>query len=67
MLIIDRLLITQWFRDVGDGPEFNHISNGYHPSHEEPAYVTERQRREWRGSIWAPRPAWLVNGEVRQL
>lgn len=59
-----RLLVTRWFRDVGDGMKFNHISSGYNQDHDEPAYVTEAQKRAWSGSIWSGLRAYLVNNEV---
>lgn len=56
------MVVTKWFRDVGDGPQFNHISNGYNPDHETPAWVSEEQRKAWVNSIWAPERGELKDG-----
>lgn len=58
------MIVTCWYRDVGDGPKFNHMSNGYHEDHDEPAYVTEEQRKAWENCIWIPRRAELIDGKV---
>lgn len=58
------ILITKWYRDIGEGLEFNHISVGYHPDHDEPAYVSEEQRRMWKGGIWVAERAVLRDGVV---
>lgn len=60
------MIVTLWWRQNEDSFEFNHLSLGYHPDHEEPAYVSEAQRRAWSRSIWAPEQAELVNGEVKR-
>lgn len=55
-------IVTRWFRDVGEGREFNHISLGFNPDHDEPAWVSEEQRKSWRNSIWVPERAVLRDG-----
>jgi hypothetical protein len=59
------MIVTKWYRDIGDGMEFNHISTGFNPDHDEPAWVTDMQRRMWLNSLWAPQEAELVDGVLR--
>lgn len=56
------MIVTKWYRDTGDGLEFNHISNGFNPDHETPAWVSEDQRKTWTNQLWAPKQGKLEDG-----
>lgn len=59
------MIVTLWSRDVdGNGQQFNHLSHGFHPEHDAPAYVSEAQRIAWKDGIWCGKRAELVNGKV---
>jgi hypothetical protein len=60
------MIVTAWYRSEAAGPTFNHISNGYHPDHLDPAPMFEGQRAAWRGAFWIPREAVLENGVVTE-
>jgi hypothetical protein len=54
--------VTVWYRDIGKGLVFNHISDGYDIAQIVPVPVNEHQRKAWKGSLWDPRRACLRNG-----
>jgi len=54
--------VTAWFRDVGDGLKFNHISDGWDPDNDDqPPAKTEAQGKAWRGGIWIGREGLLTD------
>jgi hypothetical protein len=55
-------VVTAWFRDVGDGLDFNHISDGWDPENDDtPEPKCPAQVKAWRGGIWLGRRAMLTD------
>ena len=61
---MSEFLVTCWYRDLGNGFEFNHISSGFNPGHDEPPYVTEQQGKNWCDGLWLPKKAVIRDGVV---
>ena len=54
--------VTAWYRDVGEGMKFNHISDGFdHENDDNPIPKTDEQRKAWRGGLWIGREAVLTD------
>lgn len=60
------MIVTCWYRLTPDGWKFNHVSDGFHPLHEEPAWMFESQERAWDGAYWLAKLAMLVNGKIQE-
>lgn len=53
------MIVTCWYRDLGDGPRYSHYSCGYDPDAERPPYMFESQRKAWADGVWVGRKAEL--------
>ena len=60
------LIVTAWYRDLGDGLQYNHYSVGFNELHEDPAYMFESQRIAWAGWIWVGKKSTLIDGVVAE-
>lgn len=55
-------IVTAWFRDVGQGLKFNHISDGFEPEKTDaPEPKVAEQRKIWRNGVWLGLEAHLTD------